>query len=82
MENATMIMFIDNDVWQKYGVTSRPEGATRQKIIDETAEAIAATPGLLEAITAADLAALTEHNYHTAREAAELAIKTLQATKC
>ena len=74
MDTVKMIMAIDNRVYDAYNLTSRPNDETWEQMIKDIAQEITATPGLLENITPADLAILTDHNYHTARRGAEYAI--------
>lgn len=69
-----MIMGINNRVYDAYNATSRPNDETWERMIKDIAQEIIKTPGLLESITPADLDALTDHNYHTARRGAEYAI--------
>ena len=74
MDTVKLLMDIENRIYEAYNVTSRPNDETWGQMIKDTAQAITETPGLLESITAADLEALTDHNYHTARKGAEYAI--------
>ena len=74
MDTVKKIMDIENRIYDAYGVTSRPDLNTWERMIKDIAQEIIKTPGLLESITPADLDALTDHNYHTARRGAEYAI--------
>lgn len=64
---------LENNVYKEYKVDSKPAGKTWLYMALDLARKIAEEPGLLEAITDADLDQLTEDNFHTARHAAEVA---------
>ncbi len=63
---------LENNVYREYKVNSKPAGRTWLYMALDLARKITEEPGLLEAITDADLDQLTEDNYHTARHAAEV----------
>ena len=74
MTAVQRLMDINNEIRQRHGYHCRPKKESDYNILlYEIAERIAGEPGLLEAITPADLDQLTTENYHTAREAAEKA---------
>ena len=62
---------LENNVFDAYGVNSRPAGALWVQMVLDLARQIV-DAGM--EITPADLDALTEENYHTARHAAEIVL--------
>lgn len=75
MNRAETLMQLQDALFYRYKLDSAPAGEMLQKITRELSGAILEAPGLLEAITPADLDQLTANNYHTARRAAEMALK-------
>lgn len=75
MSTAETLMQLQDALFYRYKLESAPAGEMLQEITRELSGAILEAPGLLEAITPADLDALTMHNYHTARRAAEKALQ-------
>lgn len=75
MNTAETLMQLQDALFYRYKLDSAPAGEMLQKITRELSGAILEAPGLLEAITPADLDQLTANNYHTARRAAEMALK-------
>lgn len=65
---------LENDIYEAYGVNHKPRGLTWVNMVLDLAKRITNEPGLLDAITEANLDQLTEENYHTARHAAEVAL--------
>ncbi len=72
---AGRLIDLEDAAYTMYGVTSRPAGVKYGSMVLDIAKAIITEPGLVEAISQDDLAELTEANYHTARQAAEIAIE-------
>lgn len=75
MNIARQLMKMQDEAFDRQGLNHAPDSALLLQITRKLAEAIAAAPDLLTAITPADLEELTAHNYHTARQAAEKALK-------
>ena len=63
---------LEDDIYNAYGVESKPAGDTWVMMVLDIAKGILKKPGLSDAITEGDLNQLTEDNYHTARHAAEV----------
>lgn len=63
---------LEDETYTAYGVNSKPAGLAWVNMVLDIAWKIITIPGLLDAITKADLDQLTEENYHTARHAAEV----------
>ena len=64
---------LEDETYSAYGVNSKPAGLKWVEMALYLAKRITEEPGLLDAITEADLDQLTEENFHTARHAAEVA---------
>ena len=75
MNIARQLMKMQDEAFDRQGLDHAPSGKILLQITRNMAEAIAAAPALLAAITPADLEELTAHNYHTARQAAEKALE-------
>ena len=71
MNAAKELMKIQDELFDKYGLQSAPGNPSA--LVIELRDQI--TPELLQLITLADLNQLTANNYHTARRAAEMALK-------
>lgn len=65
---------LEAEIYKAYGVDSKPAGLKWVEMALDLAKRITEEPGLLDAITEADLDQLTEENAHTARHAAEVAL--------
>ena len=68
-------MKMQDEAFDRCGLDHAPNSIALLQITRKLAEAIAAAPDLLAAITPADLEELTANNYHTARRAAEKTLK-------
>lgn len=78
MDTIHRLMDINNEAWRRHGYHCRPKNERDYTmLLYEIAENFFRKK-LLNAITPADLDALTDHNYHTAREASEKAIEDLK----
>ena len=64
---------LEEEIYSDYNVNSKPAGLEWVTMALDLAKRITEAPGLLDAITDADLDQLTEENFHTARHAAEAA---------
>ena len=65
---------LEDETYNAYGVDSKPAGLKWVEMALYLAKRITEEPGLLDAITEADLDQLMEENFHTARHAAEVSI--------
>lgn len=65
---------LEDETYSAYGVNSNPAGLKWVEMALYLAKRITEEPGLLDAITEADLDQLTEENFHTARHAAEMVL--------
>lgn len=75
MDAVNMIMQINDEIHADRGLSCRPDDDTWKEVVEEIAAAISDRPELAGAITPEVLDSLTDHNYHTARKAAEMAIR-------
>ena len=68
------IMTIENRIYKKYGVDHRPDPETWRRMITDIADEILKDPGLVDLITIEDLDTLTDQDFHTGRQGAEVAL--------
>lgn len=69
---------LEDEVYTAHGISSRPAGKEWAYMVLDLGRRILDEDGLLEAVTPADLEALTEDNFHTARHAAEVVLHLKQ----
>lgn len=74
-EAAAALERLEDDIYNDYGVNSKPAGGLWLYMVLDMARRILDEGGLLEAITPEDLDTLTAGNFHTARHAAEVLLQ-------